>query len=251
MRILVINPNTTQSMTDAIAAECRKAASSGTTVDAISPEWGPRSIETHTEDAVAAAATIETALRYRDDYDAFVVACFIDPAVQALREIVDVPVLGIAESAAHLASLVSSRFSVVTVMRRLEHQIEEAITRSGLRERCASVRSVDLSVLGIETDLGTTLDAMEAESRRALDEDGAEAILLGCAGLGPLDKALQDRLGVPVLDGCGCAIRLAEACVGYGITTSKHLAFAPPPAKEYLAMPSFDAAFGPGGSEDR
>lgn len=244
MKILVINPNTTQSMTDAIAEECRKVASPDTVVDVISPRTGPRSIETHAEDAIATAATIQTVLAHRDaGYDAFVIACFIDPALRAVREIVDVPVLGIAESAAHIATLVAEKFSVVTVMRRLEHQIEETIERSGLADRCASVRSIDLSVLTIEEDLPRTLDAMEAQARRAMEEDGAEAILLGCAGLGPLDKELQQRLGIPVIDGCGGAIKLAEAIASYGVTTSKYLSFAPPPAKEYVGMPEFDAAF--------
>lgn len=243
MKILVINPNTSDAMTDAIAVECRKAALPDTTVDVVSPSRGPRSIETHTEDAIAAAATVETVLRHRHaGYDAFVIACFIDPAIDAARELVDVPVIGIAEAAAHLAALVSSKFSVVTVMRRLEHQIEGAVRRSGLSDRCASVRSIDLSVLGIEDDLGVTLDAIEAEGRLAMEEDGAEAILLGCAGLGPLDKELQRRLGIPVLDGCGCAIKLAEACAGYGVMTSKHLAFSRPPIKEYVGMPAFAKA---------
>jgi allantoin racemase len=244
MKILVINPNTSESMTEAIAVECRKVAASGTTVHVISPDYGPRSIETHTEDAIATAATIEAVLKYRDDgYDAFVIACFIDPAIRAIREIVDVPVIGIAEAAAHLAALVSSKFSVVTVMRRLEHQIEDTIERSGLADRCVSVRSVNLSVLGIDNDLGVTLDAIEAEARLAMEEDGAEAILLGCAGLGPIDKELQSRLGIPVLDGCGCAIKLAEALNGYGVTTSKYLAFSPLPLKEYVGMPRFNVAF--------
>lgn len=248
MKILVINPNTTQAMTDAIAEECRKSAAAGTVIDVISPERGPRSIETHTEDAVAAAATIETVLQHRNDYDAFVIACFIDPAIQAIREIVDVPVLGIAESAAHMAALVSSKFSVITVMRRLEHQIAETIRRSGLADRCASVRSIDLSVLSIEADLDTTVEHMEEEARRAIEEDDAEAILLGCAGLGPLDKKLQAALGVPVLDGCGCAIKLAEACHQYGVSTSKQLSYAEPPVKEYVGMPEFNAAFDSAGA---
>lgn len=246
MKILVINPNTSSTMTDAIAHECRQAAVSGTTIDVISPASGPRSIETHTEEVIASAATVEAVLTYEGDFDALVVACFIDPAVEALRELLDVPVLGIAESAAHVAALVSSQFSVITVMRRLEAQIAATIERSGLGDRCASIRSIDLSVLGIETDLGKTLEQMEAEARRAMAEDGAEAILLGCAGLGPLDKELQSRLGVPVLDGCGCAIKLAEACVGYGVQTSKLVSFAPVPPKEYAGMPRVNAILGVG-----
>jgi allantoin racemase len=244
MKILVINPNTSQSMTDAIAVECRRSAREGTVIDVKSPARGPRSIESYTEDALASAATLELALEHRNDYDAFVVACFDDPAIRALREMLDVPVFGIAESAAHMAALVSSKFSVVTVMRRSKIRLEESIERSGLMARCASVRAVDMSVLGIEADLDTTAELIAAEARRAMEEDDAEAICLGCAGLGPLDKRLQKSLGIPVLDGCACAIKLAEACYEYGITTSKYLSFSPPPQKEYVDWSPFDQAYG-------
>lgn len=240
MKILVVNPNTTEAMTEAIRAECQKAARDTTVIDVAQPARGPRSIESYTEDYLASAATIELVLAHRRDYDAFVIACFDDPAVQAIRELVDVPVLGIAESAAHMASLVAGNFSVVTVMRRAKPRLAETIARSGLADRCVSIRAVELSVLDIEADLSATKRLIEAESRRAMAEDDAEAILLGCAGLGPLDKDLQQALGIPVLDGCGCAVKLAEACFEYGITTSKHLSFSPPPAKAYVNWPEVE-----------
>lgn len=241
MEILVINPNTSEEMTAAIALECQKMAQPSTTITTISPPTGPRSIESYTEDYVASVSMMEAALERRGQFDALVVACFDDPGLHALRELLDVPVIGIAEASMHMACLVAEQFSVVTVLGRAKRRIEQTVRRSGMTERCASVRTVELSVLQIEEDFDRAQDMIAAEAQRALDEDGAEAICLGCAGLGPLDKKLQAELGVPVLDGCSCAITLAQACFDYGITTSKYLSYLKPAPKEYVGWPAFQA----------
>lgn len=240
MRILVINPNTTQSMTDAIGEAARKVAQPSTDIVAISPKRGPRSIEGYMEDYVAAVATLETLVENRGKYDAFVIACYGDPGLHAARELMDEPVIGIAEASMHMACLVAHRFSIVSVIHRIKPFLEDMVRMSGLEDRCASVRTTDLAVLDIEKDFDKARAILVAESRRAMDEDGAEAICLGCAGMGPLDKAMQAELGIPVLDGTGCAVKMAEACHGYGITTSKFKAFKAPEPKEYLDWPVFE-----------
>jgi allantoin racemase len=99
-------------------------------------------------------------------------------------------------------------------------------------------------VLEIEEDIDRTKRMMVDEGRRAIEEDGAEAILLGCAGLGPLDKWMQEQLGVPVLDGVACGVKLAEDLHSYGVTTSKVAAFKDPERKELVACPvSFAAVY--------
>ncbi len=240
MRILVINPNTTQSMTDAIGEAARKVAHPDTEIVAISPKRGPRSIEGYVEDYVAAVATLETLVENRGAYDAFVIACYGDPGLHAARELMDEPVIGIAEASMHMACLVAHKFSIISVIHRIKPFLEDMVRMSGLEDRCASVRTTDLAVLDIEKDFGKAQEMLVAEGRRAMDEDGAEAICLGCAGMGPLDKAMQAELGIPVLDGTGCAVKMAEACYGYGIKTSKFRAFKAPEPKEYLDWPIFE-----------
>jgi len=142
-----------------------------------------------------------------------------------------VPVVGIAEASSHMASLLAPKFSVVTVLRRGVRHVENVIDRIGLASRCASVRGVDLGVLDLDEDLSRSMNLIGSEARKAIEEDGAEAIALGCAGMGPLDKQLQEALGVPVLDGVACAVPLVEACVRYGVTTSKTNTYAVPPSK--------------------
>ena len=231
MRILVINPNSNPDMTGNIDRMAKGMAGPDTDVLTISPPLAPASIESHAEDVVAGYRLIEAALARQGTYDGLVVACYYDPAVEALREVLDVPVVGIAEASSHMASLLAPKFSVITVLRRGVRHVESVIDRVGLTSRCASVRGVDLGVLDLDEDLSRSMNLIAAEARKAVDEDGAEAIALGCAGMGPLDKQLQEVLGVPVLDGVACAVPLVEACIRYGVRTSKTNTYALPPAK--------------------
>jgi allantoin racemase len=237
VRILVINPNTTQAMTDEIGHVARASAAPGTEIDCVSPESGPRSIEGHADEVLAAYNTLDVVARTRGEYDGYVIACFGDPAIAACREIADVPVVGIAEAAFHMASLVAYKWSIVTVLPRVKPFMEEVVHRNGMDGRCASIRCTPLTVLEIEADIERTKRMMLEEARDAIANDGAEAILLGCAGLGPIDKTMQEALGVPVFDGTACAVKLLEGLHGYGVTTAKVRAYLTPEPKELVACP--------------
>ena len=141
MKILVINPNTTVSMTEAIGEACVKAAQPTTEITAISPRRGPRSIEGYVEDYVAAVATLETIAENRGRYDAFVIACFGDPGLHAARELVEEPVIGIAEAAMHMSCLVAHKFSIVSVIHRIKPLLEDMVKTAGMTDRCASIRT--------------------------------------------------------------------------------------------------------------
>ena len=153
MRILVINPNTTQAMTDEIAQVARAAAATGTEIDCVSPESGPRSIEGYTDEVLAAYHTVDLVAQTKGRYDGYVIACFGDPAIAACREISDVPVVGIAEAAFHMASLVAYKWSIVTVLPRVKPFMEEVVHRNGMEHKCASIRCTPLTVLEIEADI--------------------------------------------------------------------------------------------------
>jgi len=176
-------------------------ATADTEITAINPAWGPPSIETYAEDYVAAASVVQTIAENRDGYDAFVIACAGDPGLYAARQVTDAVVIGIAEAAMHMARLVARRFSLVTVIDSVRPVLEDMVGVAGMSERCASIRATSLSVLEIEQNYDHAKRVLIEEGRRAVEEDGAGAIVLGCAGMGPLDKQLQRDLGVPVLDG--------------------------------------------------
>jgi allantoin racemase len=228
MRILVINPNTTQVMTDEIGRAAKAAAAPGSEVDFVQPGAGPRSIEGAADEVLAGYHMLDVVAETRGRYDAYVIACYGDPALAACREISSVPVVGIAEASFHMGSLVAFKWSIVTVLPRVKPLLEM---------RCASIRCTPLTVLEIEEDIERTKRMMVDEARAAIEQDGAEAILLGCAGLGPIDKWMQEQLGVPVLDGVACAVKLAEGLHHYGVTTSKVAAYKDPERKELLACP--------------
>jgi len=234
MKVLLINPNTTQAMTEAIGEAGRKYARPDTEVTALSPPVGPRSIEGHFEEYLAAAAAVEELARARDDYDAFVIACYGDPGLYACREITAKPVVGIAEASMHMASFVAHKFSVVTVISRVKPLLEDLVRQVGLQSKCASIRCSALSVLDIEADPGRAERELIEQSRLAVEQDGAEAICLGCAGMGPLDQIVQEAVGVPVIDGVAAAVKMAEALHEYGLMTSKVAAFAWPEKKELV-----------------
>jgi allantoin racemase len=237
MRILVVNPNTTLEMTRDIGEAASRYARVGTEIATVSPEWGPRSIEGHYDDIVAAAATLEVVAERSGEFDGVVLACFGDPGLFAARETSRVPVVGIAEASMLVACTVAHRFSVVTVLPRVKPWIEDTVRLHGLESRCASVRTTPLTVLDCERDPAAAEREIVRASRTAIDEDGAEAICLGCAGMGPLDKAVEQAVGVPVLDGVACAVKLLEGLVDYGLFTSRVAAFKAPESKERLAHP--------------
>ncbi len=237
MRILVVNPNTSEEMTRDIEAEARRYARPGTEIETTSPAWGPRSIEGHFEEELAAVATLETIRERADAFDGVVIACFGDPGLFAAREISPVPVVGIAEAAMLTACTVAHRFAIVTVLPRVRPMIEDTVRRVGLETRCASVRTTPLSVLDCERDPSAAGREIAKAARAAIEEDGAEAICLGCAGMGPLDKVVEREIGVPVLDGVACAVKLVEGIVDYGLSTSRVAAFREPEPKELVNYP--------------
>ncbi|HKP18637.1 MAG TPA: aspartate/glutamate racemase family protein [Gaiellaceae bacterium] len=237
MRILVINPNTSVEMTRDIHEEATRYARPGTEIETVCPSWGPRSIEGHADDEFAAVATLEVVRDRAPEFDGVVIACFGDPGLFAARELSPVPVVGIAEASMLLACTVAHRFSVVTVLPRVKPWIEDTVRLHGLDTRCASVRTTSLTVLDCERDPAAAEREIIREGRLAVEEDGAEAICLGCAGMGPLDKAVEAALGVPVLDGVACAVKLVEGLVDYGLATSRVAAFKEPEEKEFVPRP--------------
>jgi allantoin racemase len=227
MRLLVINPNTTAGMTGKIGAAARAAASPGTEIIAVNPAGGPASIEGYFDEAFAVPGVIEE-MRRAGAMDATIIACFDDTGLDAARSYSTAPVIGIGEAAFHLASLIAGKFSVVTTLARSVPAIEHNLVRYGLMSRCARVRASDVAVLDLEIPNSPARGRISREIDRAIEEDHAEAIVLGCAGMADLAAELSREHGLPVVDGVAAATRLAESLVGLGLRTSKRGGYAPP-----------------------
>jgi allantoin racemase len=237
MRLLVVNVNTTSSMTDAIAARARSVAAPGTEIVGLTPAVGAESVEGNFESYLAAVAVMDAVVRYPEPFDAVVQAGFGEHGREGLQELVDVPVVDITEAAAQLACLLGRCYSVVTTLDRAVPLIEDRLTLAGLHTRCASVRASGLSVLELELDPESAVKAIVAEAERAVREDRAEVICLGCGGMAGLDDAVRRATGVPVVDGVGAAVKLAENLVALGLSTSKVRTYAPPRAKRITGWP--------------
>lgn len=242
MRLLVVNPNTTQAMTDAIAAVARRRARPGTEIEAVTAPWGTPSIESHVEEVLAAAATVEAVAARAGTVDGIVVACFGDPGLEAVREIAPVPAVGIAEAAMLTALTLGHRFSIVAALDRARPLMLDVARRHGLEARLASVRTTGLCVLDLERDPEAAEEAIAAAAQRAVGEDGAEAICLGCAGMGGLEERVAASVGVPVVDGVGAAVKLLEGLVDQGLRTSRAAAYEPPARKPFSGPPALVAA---------
>jgi allantoin racemase len=229
MRILVINPNTTASMTAKIGAAARAVASPGTVITAVNPLRGPASIEGYYDEAFSVPGLLEEIAKGEAaGVDGHVIACFDDTGLEAARSLATAPVIGIGEAAFHMASLLAHRFSVVTTLSRSIAAIETNLMKYGLIARCARVRAAEVPVLALEDPHSDARARISEEIERAKIEDRAEAIVLGCAGMADLAADLTARHGVVVVDGVSAAVKLAEGLAALGLRTSKSGAYAPP-----------------------
>lgn len=237
MRILVVNVNTTESMTSAIGEQAGAAASLGTEIAAVTPRFGPASVESILESHLAAVGVIDCVIREVNGYDAVVLAGFGDLGREALQESLQVPVVDITDAAAHVACLLGKTYAVVTTVERAVPAIEDRLVLAGLRSRCVAVRAVKIPVLDLEADAEATTAAIVRASENAIRDDGAEVICLGCAGMAGLAEHVSRRIGAPVVDGVTAAVKLAESLHFLGLRTSKVGVYAPSPEKSINGWP--------------
>lgn len=236
MRIKVINPNTMEIMTRDIGAIANKVARSGTEIVTVNPPRGPISIEGEYDSHLAATQVIGEVLREKDQFDAFIIACFGDPGIDAVREITAVPVIGICEAACHVASFLAPQFSILTVIPRVIVHLRQLVTKYGFAHQLASIRTTNLSVEEFAKDPAAGQKALIEEGRKAIEDDRAEALLLGCAGMAGLDKQMEETLNVPAIDGVAAAVKMAEAVVELGKKTSKINSYKYPEKKPFKGM---------------
>lgn len=229
MKLVVINPNSTVSMTEKIVAAARHVAMPATMVEGRTAHGAPASIEGHFDEVMCAAHLLrEVQEAEAAGADAIVVACFDDPAIGACREVATGPVLGICEAGIKAASMIATSFSIVTTLPRSVPVIEELVRKYGLDHQCRRVRSAEIPVLALEEPGSNARQLVRAEILRAIEEDRCEAVVLGCAGMSDLTEWLSHETGIPVIDGVTVATKFAEALVGAGLLTSKIGAYAHP-----------------------
>lgn len=252
MRLLILNPNTSEDFTRAIHEAGDAVKSPMTEVVCLNPSSGPRSIESVYDELLSCGPCLEVLIARRAEFDGFIIACYSNhPVIHAAREMLSQPVVGIMEASLHLACVVGHTFSVISSGDRAITMFWDAIKALGIEGRCASVRSTGTPVLALADSGSVNVEELIVEeARKAVEEDGAEVISLGCAGMAGLDGRLKRELGVPVIDGVAAAVKLVEAVVGCGIQTSKRRAYAPLERKELVNLPEvFAVPYDQGGAD--
>ena len=229
-KIVVINPNTTASMTDRIRLVSESVISDDFCLTVVNPSSGPASIEGYYDEAMSLAGLLDL-VKQHHDAAGFVIACFDDTGLDAARCLTASPVVGIGEAAYHMASMISNKFGVVTTLSRSIPALEHNLVRYGLAARCSGVRASDIPVLEVEASNGTAFERINAEVEQAIKTDKAEAIVLGCAGMAELGATLHDLHNIPVLDCIGCAIKQVEAMIYLNLKNSNIGGYAKPRQK--------------------
>ncbi len=214
MKILVVNSNTTPSVTDRIGAAARAVASPGTEIEAVTAPFGLPLIVTRADWLVAGPATLAALQARRGAYDAAVIACFGDPGLDAAKELFEVPVLGISEAAFHAAAMLGRRFGVVSFTAALRPMFEECLAHHGLTARCAGFRMGPAFAGDPGKVAEERLELLAGLCAESVEQDGAEAVILAGGPLAGIAPLLQPRVAVPLVDGTQAAVRLAEAMAG-------------------------------------
>lgn len=237
MKIKIINPNTTWSMTEKIADSARRVAAADTDIVAVSPGMGPASIESYYDEALSVPGILdEIRIGEAEGVDGYVIACFGDPGLYAAREAARGPVIGIAEAAMHAASLIGTGFTVVTTLERTCGIAQHLAEIYGMSRFCRKVRASELCVLDLEKPGSDAYRIIIAECRRAMEEDKIDSIILGCAGMSDLCEQIDRELGITVIDGVTVAVKLVESLVQLGLKTSKRGDWAAPLPKPYTGL---------------
>jgi allantoin racemase len=237
MRILVVNVNTTESITETIAQQARAVAAPGTEIVGLTPFFGAESVEGNFESYLAAIAVMDRVMAYDQPFDAVIQAGYGEHGREGLQELLNVPVVDITEAAASTAMFLGHAYSVVTTLDRTVPLIEDRLKLAGLYQRCASVRASGMAVLELEEDPLAAMEAIVRQAELAIREDKAEVICLGCGGMAGLDEQIRQRTGVPVVDGVTAAVTIAESLVRLGLSTSKIRTYATPRPKKVIGWP--------------
>ncbi len=232
MKVFVILPILKHPVYEEITLkELARVASKDTEIHVESLEKGPASIESAYDEALAVPGILELAKKAESQgFDAAIIDCMGDPGLEAAREIVKIPVVGPCQASMALASTIASRFSVVTILRNVVPLFHDLALKYGVRDKVASVRTIEVPVLDLEKRWNEVKRALEEQGRAAIEQDGAEAIILGCTGMIGMAEELQKALGVPVVDPAPAALMVAEALVRLGLTQSR-LKYPTPPEK--------------------
>ena len=230
MKIMIINPNSSLEMTAHLDRVLNKIKGEHTELTVTCPPNGPLAIESSYDEAMCASGVLELVKKANEEkYDAVILACFSDPALEQAREISDILVTGIEEISLHVAAMLGSKFTVLTMTDKRVPSKEAHVRRFKLEGSLASVRPLGMSVAEIEADEKRACAQILKVAKEAAEKDGAEVIVLGCAGMAGYADVVRSDLGMEVIDPSSLALKVTEALVAAGMKQSKRGYYSYPP----------------------
>ena len=205
--LIVINPNSSQTVTDGIDKAVDPLRGFGVPIRCLTLDEGPPGIESQKQADLTIAPMLKLAADQRDAAG-YVIACFGDPGLHALRDQTSLPVIGIQEASVATALTLGQRFGVIAILPASVPRHLRAFGSMGVLDRLAGDRALGLGVADL-ADEGKSLDAMIATGLRLRDEDGADVLIMGCAGMAGYRDPVQDATGLPVVEPTQAAVGLA------------------------------------------
>lgn len=251
MRLLVLNPNTSDFVTQRVAMQARRVAQPGTEIVTATGAFGARIIATRAEHAIAEHATLDALARHADGCDAVVLAVSYDTALRAAREMLPMPVVGITEAALLTACMVGTRTGVVMFGRRVLPLYQEVALLHGMAARIAGWRALESSAPYTTGDQSAVEQSIIDAVTDLVERDGCEVVVLAGAVMAGVPERLQARVPVPLLEGVSCAIAQAEMLVRLGLPKARTGSLSALPARELVGVsPALMARFPAAGPSD-
>jgi len=230
MRIMIINPNSSEEMTGHIRSELERIKRNDTEVRVIATVGAPPAIESASDITQAVPLMLKLVRQANEEhYDAVIIACFSDPGLVAAREQSDILVMGIEETTLHIAAVLGHKFTILTPLAKRIPTKERKVRACGLESALASVRTLNLSVSETDADPQATKARILEVAHQAIEEDGAEVMILGCAGMAGYAEDVERELGIVVLDPTAVAFKVCEGLIDVGLRHSKRALYSCPP----------------------
>lgn len=219
-KILVVNPNTSKEMTNDIRETINKVKDKNISVDVVCTDFGPESLESFYDYTLAGFGVIKLLNNMKTEYDGVLISCFGDPCLYAIKEMMDCPVIGIAEASITSSLLMGQKFSLLVALDKAVPLMKDMVNQYSLSGRLASILPINMSVLDVERNKEESVKRLISLSRKAI-EDGAEVIILGCAGMTRMKEEIEMQINVPVIDPVEMGYKVLELFVGNNINISK------------------------------
>lgn len=212
----------------------QKYAAQGTAVFIDYVKSGPVSIESDYEELLGSVEVVHKIIEAeKQGFDGVIIGCYCDPAVEAAREMVSIPVIGPGSASLYMASMLSHRFSIITITESILRNLDTLVVKSGIDRKVASIRATNAKVLDIKRDPDVANRRVLEEATLARDQDGADCIVLGCMSIAFTETnfAMAETLGIPVVNPAIASLKLLEATIACGLSHSKKAFQIPPKYK--------------------